>query len=427
LTSLPVERVLFYGAKKMDRNQLLQGLQNPTMEVGVITGKFVHDEELYDECVRNANNAAIAIYCFPGGNQPINHDVWPGYTLLGLKNVSIPESDVFEIGLASAAGFMWDSYCSQRDMESRFYWLGISNGTALKTMALDSTTKDEPGIGTHKAGTKSIINNSWKTIYAGDKLVWRFPKAPFHPRAGKSEQFNEGNPINMLARQGDPPTQFRFEYESYDPTDFAVQMAAAFAALSYDTGQGGVQDMPYQNALPWAAGGAGVKDRPWSSIQEEALAYRYGLWGVALTLLGTLKETGIALDDKTPADIARIIGLFDAKTADVGYEGTVVNGVADVMLDKISPCDPQRERAENEFAARLGMPLHKARQYAAVPESLAGNERLFFANLRSHAIDMLAIGITSALEAKRAQIVGTAMNSAAPADTVHVLFGHFAT
>lgn len=405
---------------------MLQGLQNPCQEVGVITGKFVHDDELYEECVRNASNAAVAIYCYPGGGQPINHDVFAGYTLLGMKNVSIPESDVFEIGLASAAGICWDNYCSQRDMESNFYWLGISNGEARKSAPLDSTTRDPVGVGTHKAGTKSIINNSWRTIYAGDRICWRFPRAPFHPKAGVrsggDNQFNGGDPVNYLARQGDPPTQFRWEYEAYDPTDFSVQMAAAFAALSYDKGDGGVKDLPYQNALPWAAAGPGVKDRPWSSIQEEALAYRYGFWGIGLTLIGTLQKANIIAKDMTPDQIAKEIGLFDSKGAN---KQVVIDGIADILLDKISACDPAREAAENRFVETTMTKLHDARQYSAAPELLGQGNDHFFANLRAHAFDMVAIGITSALEAKRSQIVGMAMNSAAPADTMHVLFGHF--
>lgn len=410
-----------------------QGLQNPTLEVGVVTGKFLHDEEWYDECVRNANNAAIAVYCYPGGNLPINHDVLPGWTLIGKRNVAMPESDMFEIGLSSAAGVMWDSWCSQRAMEADHYWLGISNGEARKTAPLDSTTNDPPGVGTHRAGTKSIVNNSWKTVYAGDRLVWRFPAAPFHPKAGgddPSKGFNGGDPINRLARQGDPLTQFRWEYEAYDATDFAVQMAAAFAALDLPVSEGGIKDMPYQNALPWAAGGPGVTDRPWSSIQEEALAYRYGFWGIALTLLETMKEHRVDINQNS-AEIAEQIGLFDPQGAPTDasrpeLKDCVVHGIADLLLDKISPCDAHRTNAEQRFSDNWG-PLRDARQFAANPADLPKNGPDFYANLRAHCVDMVAIGLTSALEAKRSQIVGVAMNSAAPSDTLHVMFGHFAT
>lgn len=408
---------------------MLQGMQNPVVEVGVITGKVAHDEELLAECERNANNASQAMFCFPGGSQPINHDIMQGYTLLGMRNVCIPESDIFEIGLASAAGLCWDKWCSQRAMESDFYWQGIANTEQRKTKPLDSTTSDPPnGVGTHRAGTKSIINNSWRTIFAGDRIAWCFPKAPFHPKSGRDNAnlFNGGDPLNYLARQGEPPTQFRWEYESYDPSDFTLQMAGAFAALEADQGEGGVKGMPYQNALPWAAGGAGVKERPWSSLQEEALAYRFGLWGVALTLHDTLRKAGRGLVGMTGRQIAAELKLFEANP-----DKLVTAGIADVLLDRISPCDPARTAAVDAFEdaeARggTGNVLHEARTFDCNPQTLATHADKFYANLRAHAIDMLAIGMTSALEDKRSKVVGVAMNSAAPADTLHVMFGHFA-
>lgn len=397
---------------------MLQGLQNPTVEVGVITGKAAHDEELLAECERNANNASIAMFCYPGGSQPINHDIMPGYTLLGMRNVCIPESDIFEIGLASAAGLCWDKWCSQRAMEADFYWQGIANTEQRKTKPLDSTTNDPPnGVGTHRAGTKSIINNSWRTIFAGDRIAWCFPKAPFHPKSDhpKHNTFHAGDPLNYLARQGEPPTQFRWEYEAYDPSDFTLQMAGAFAALETEPGEGGVKGMPYQYALPWAAGGAGVKDRPWSSLQEEALAYRFGLWGVALTLHDTLRKA--RLHNQSGQDIAAQIKLFTANP-----EKIVTEGIANVLLDRISPCDPQRTAAVAAFEdvstntpLGTGTTLHEARTFDCNPDALNSRSNMFYANLRAHAIDMLAIGMTSALEDKRSKVVGVAMNSAAPA------------
>jgi hypothetical protein len=401
----------------MDRNMMLQGLQNPCLEVGVISGKGAHDEEKLAEFERNANNGAKAILCYPGGNQPINHDVMPSMTLVGMRNVKLPECDIFEIGMASVAGMCWDDWCSQRQMENDFYWQGIATTEQRRTKPLDSTTDDPPhGYGTLRAGTKSIINNSWKTIYCGDRICWRFPKAPFHPKVGREgsdNRFHGGDPINYLARQGEAPTRFGIEYESYDPCDFAVQMAAAYAALTTTQAQGGIEDMPYQNALPWAAGGPGVKDRPWSALQEEAIAYKFGLWGVALTLIQTLHNAGITVDGKSSMDIAREIGLFASHPPGHANANIVKQGVADVLLDKISPCDPAREAAEDQFLTNHRVQLHEARVFTANKGS--EDNALFMANLQAHAIDMLAIGLTSALEEKRSHIVGVAMNSAAPA------------
>jgi len=406
----------------MDRNPMLQGLQNPMMEIGVISGKGAHDEDLLAQCERNANNAAISLYCYPGGNQPINHDVMPGMTVVGMKNVRLPESDVFEIGLGSVAGVCWDNWCSQRAMEADFYWQGIATTEQRRTKPLDSTTDDPPmGYGTLRAGTKSIINNSWKTIYCGDRICWRFPKAPFHPKSkDENGQFRNGDPINYLARQGDALTRFGIEYESYDATDFSLQMSAAYAALTVTQAQGGVQDMAYQEAFPWAAGGPGVRDRPWSSLQEEAVAYKFGLWGVALTLIRALNKNGVNLN-QSAAGIAAEIGLFGNAP-----NPAVMEGIADLMLDKLSPADPQRDEAHQRFREYNGVgEVHDARVFAATPGSEGSYPREFFANLQTHALDMLAVGFTSALEAKRAQCVGVALSSAAPADTMHVMWGHF--
>jgi len=67
------------------------------------------------------------------------------------------------------------------------------------TNPLDGTTGDpDHGYATGRVGTFSVINNSWKTIYAGNLLCYQWPAAPFHPKNDGVYDFNGGSTTNYL-------------------------------------------------------------------------------------------------------------------------------------------------------------------------------------------------------------------------------------
>ncbi len=71
----------------MDRNPMLQNLNNPVPGIGVISGKCVLDFVLIQEFQKNADDPRTSLTCYPGGQQPINHDAMPGDTSFGQRDV----------------------------------------------------------------------------------------------------------------------------------------------------------------------------------------------------------------------------------------------------------------------------------------------------------------------------------------------------
>jgi hypothetical protein len=269
-----------------DRNPMLQNLNNPVPGLGVIPGKCSLDFNLISEYQKNAEDPRTSLFCYPGGQTPQNHDCMPGDTSFGQKdvrNAEVMDGEPNELGIVSVAGLNFGRYCSQREMEDDFYWQGVVTTESRLTNPLDGITGDPDHgygkvslrdekisrfffilIGTGRAGTFSVINNGWKTIYAGNYVCWQFPAAPFHPK-GDVYNFNGGETINHLARYGTPPTQFRPEYVPFDHSDFTVQFSAAFAAMSVPKSQNGVSDLGFVASLPNVNGYPDSK--PHSGIQ----------------------------------------------------------------------------------------------------------------------------------------------------------------
>ncbi len=283
------------------------------------------------------------------------------------------------------------------------------------------------GFGTARAGTLSVINNGWKTIYAGNLVCWQFPAAPFHPK-GDVYNFNGGETTNYLARYGVPTTQFRPEYVPFDPTDFSVQMAAAFAAMTTPHEQGGVSNIPFPETLPNVDG---AKNKVWSGIQDEATSYKNGFWGIGLTLVETLIRHGLVVAApglnnilaeiaanpnfvppstvssqdarRTGKKIASAIGLF--KTVEE-QQTLTLEGIADILLQNISPEDTRKKPAMDRFTDGL----EAGKTLAVVSTQEPNDEDAMYDRLRVNLTEVFTNGVSGSWLSKTSKIVGKAMN-----------------
>lgn len=423
---------------------MLQGLFSPVPGIGVISGKASLDFVLIQTCQKNADDIRVQAECYPGGNQPINHDAMPGDTSFGLRdvrNAEIMDGEPNELGIVSVAGLHWGSYCSQRQMEDDFYWQGIVTTESRLTNPLDGVTGDpDHGFGTARCGTMSIINNGWKTFTAGTKICWQFPAAPFHP-GGDVYKFEDGNKTNYLARYGVPTTQFRPEYVPFDHLDFKVHFAGAFAAMTTPKSQGGVSDMGFMAALPNQSNR--TQSSPWDGLQEEANAYKFGFSGIGFTMVEMLLRQGLivatdglatAIRDiannkayeplvggnaqaahQTAADLARVTGLWDLSS---DGQGLLIEFMADLFLKSLSPVDPYRDAAVKRFEDATG------KTFFDVATSEPNTTADLYARMRSVAAEFTAQGVTGTWHSKLNRVCGVALNDAAPSDTLHGLFGH---
>lgn len=409
-----------------------QGLQNPIAGMGIVPTKGFLDFDFIARCQANAEDPRIAATCYPGGSTDQNHDAMPGDTSYGFKNVRntyVAQGEPNELGFVSVAGLNWGQYCSQREMEEQIYWQGVVTTESRLTNPLDSATGDpEHGYGMIKAGTVSVINNGHKTIYAGNLIAWQLPAAPFHPRSG-GRPFNDGSTINALARQGTPTGQFRPEYVPFDPTDFSVQLAAAFAAMVETSDNGGISDKGLVSAFPSLNG---YEEKPNTGIQDEAAAYKYAFAGIALSVVETLLRNGLLVAPAaqtagvSPAEaqaaagrIAQSIGLW---SYDVAEQGILLEAMGDIFMEHIAPIDARRNEAVVRF--RQGLPANVDAETFAMGEPETPEH--MYARLRYHTLEMLTQGITSSWHSKTSKIVARALNTAAPTETTHLLLGHVA-
>lgn len=416
----------------METNQLKQGGKSKHAILGVIDGTIFKDDSLVAEFQYNANDPATAPFCYPGGTLPINHDISVGDTSFGKKYARGGDTGD-EVGFVAAAGLCWNNYCSQRNMEDCFYWQGIVMTDCQDEKHMDANQDDEhsQGYGILRAGTYTVANNGPHTFYPGDIICWEFPPAPFHPDS--SGIFNNGGRINYTARDGVPPTQFRPYYRPFDPTEICSDMAGIYAAITSPKTEGGISDLPYANALPHYTGYRG--ERPWSNTQEEAIAYKYGLWGVALTLVQTLARNGYVTvhpggngpqvaGDANISQLATAIGLFNTNA---GQQTIVHEGIADVLLMNLAPNDPARRDAVARFEVETGIndvPRGKFYQAAtATPEP--GQPALAYANLRTHVANILVGGMLNTWHSKRSKCVGRAISASAPTGDLDGLWGYF--
>lgn len=422
----------------MDRNPMLQGLQNPMPNLGVISFKAMPDMNLIYQWQNQ--DVRTELGCYPGGKVPENHDIMPGDTAfgqVGVRNLEIGDGEPNELSIVSVAGLEWKGYCSQREMEDNFYWQGIVTTECRLGNVMDSTTGDpDHGFGGGRAGTFSVVNNGWHTFHAGDYIAWQFPQAPFHPKSASAldtasppELFMAGQTVNMTARQGVPTGQFRPEYVPFDPSDFTVQLAGVFATFTNPKSERGIQDMSFVAAAPNVHGYK--NERPWSTTQDEGVGYKYSICGIGLSFVETLLRKGLIQPGVGPSgplseqeayntskNIAGQIGLFSTKAED---QDIMLEALADVFLNNISAGDDMRSQAVKRFRNASG----QQDMFSLATERLDDID-LFYARLRLNCLNLLTGAVGNSWYSKTRKIVGTAFNDAAPADTLHGLFGHIA-
>lgn len=419
-----------------DRSALLQNLNNPTIVVGAIPTKGFLDIDVVREFQQNAENPSIAQQCFPGGAHEINHDIFASYLSFGRKDThasDVADGEPNEMGIVSVAGLYWGQYCSQREMEDIWYWQGVATTEQRLTNPLDSNTNDpDHGYAMITAGTHSIINNGPRPFFAGNLVAWQMPRAPFHSKS-TGGLFNDGSLINKTARYGMPSSTFQFEVVPFDYTDFSVQFAAAFAAMTIPYNQNGIADVPLSKALP---NSSYQQPRNHSCIQDEALSYKFGLSAVALSVIETLVRKGVLTvmpkDDvaaqaaaiteqdahSAARNLGKALGLFD--TGKVELNPLLTECMADLFLTNINCGDEDRVKAQTRFAAVTG----DKDLLTIATQSVESNDDAAYNRLRLHGLDMLVQGIASSWHSKTEKIIGRAMNCAAQSDTLDVVFGH---
>lgn len=427
-----------YGS---ERNRMLQGNVQPVMVQGAISGKGITDVDLINQFMANDANPRTKPFCYAGGGNPINHNIMQYDTVIGMRNVRELEGfdgEPAELAICGLGGLNWQNYCSQRQMEDDFYWIGVVTTESRLYNPSDPTTADaiEQGFGFIRCGTITVQNNGGGNFYPGDPVAYRFPLAPFAPR-----QYNEmasDIALNSTARAGRPPSQWQVEYVRFNPLDLTAQMAAAYEAITSAAAEGGVSDFTYPTAVPSLTGYPG--ERPHDGIQEEAISYKYGIAAIGLSFVETLIRRGVlqltndANNDgilqtfnanpnavpgtahATASKIAEALGLWQTNAAD---QAPIRECIADVMFNNISGLNTDGNAARNRFETASTF------QSRVIATKTPVNNAEYYASLRVHAMNLMVQGISGSWDSAQSRKVGRALNASAPQDDLHCLFGHF--
>ena len=427
-----------------DRNRMLQGNTQPVAVVGAISGKGMADTQLMRQFKLNSINPRTKPFCYPGGEDPINNNIMQYDTVIGLRNVREIDGfdgDPAELAVAGLGGLNWAQYCSQRQMQDDYYWIGIVTTESRLYNPSDGGSEDaiHQGFGFVRAGTHTVPNNGGHNFYPGQRIRWRFPLAPFHPKA-KYGTDNDMPVLNELARAGRPPTQWQVEYVPFDPLDMVEQIAAAYATITAPLEHGGISDLPYTHAVPNLTGFPG--ERPHECIQEEAISYKYGIIAVGLAVVNALADRGY-IDINMPeadADAERYPAVVASRASPANFKKTanlakhlglwkgednkdVLHSIlAEVFLNHISPIDAMGRLAEDNFD-KSRQP-HDPRRLAQIAFSTPDGHVQHYSNLRVHAMSLLLQGICGSWDSAHNSVVGRALNASAPGDDLHGLWGY---
>lgn len=418
---------------------MLQGNVMPVAVVGAISGKGMLDTELVAQFKKNSANPRTKPFCYPGGEDQINANIMQYDTAIGMRNVR--ELDGFdgepaELAIVGVGGLNWSQYCSQAQMQRDYYWLGIVTTESRLFNPYDPSTMDaiHQGFGFIRAGTHTVANNGPYNFYPGQRITWRLPLAPFHPKS-RTDTMPELAEFN---RGGRPPTQFQAEYVPFDPLDVTVQIASAFALLSANADQGGVHDLAYSDALPHLTGFRGV--RPHDPLQEEAISYKFGISAIGLAFVQALADRGaITFTNQQLGDpsinastlqnnfaacarLADQLGLYDHSTSGDAGRKILESILADVMMSDISPIDSQGAAARTRFEKGLSEAAGKLED---IPFKMPKNKDQLYASMRYHAMSLITQGILGSFDHAHDHVVGRALNASAPGDDLHGLWGHF--
>jgi len=387
------------------------GTYSKHSEQGIIDGVGHLDKGLVDLWKNNSQNTVLMPTCYPGGGEHGFHDIYKDDTVISQCQTVNPNSDGSgdQMGVASVAGMNQDEFCSTREMEDNFKWMGIATTDQEERKILDANQSDSlpQGFGLVRAGIKSIQNRGPVQFYPGDLLVWRLPPAlAFDPKA------KERMPSNLYNKGRPEPY-----YERFNPLDVDVHLADVFACMTQAESNGGIKGMPYNRALPHFTGHLG--ELPWSARQTTAISFKYGLMGLVLMAIENMRNVStINLQTDTIDEIVRKLGLFDTK------ETPILDEVfAALFHQRLAPNDRRRSSAVANLQQKVGSAGYSNIRQAAIASPGPSEPGKCMANLRIHAADILVGGIVEILHNKRSKIVGRAENAAGPGQTLDVLWG----
>lgn len=375
------------------------GNRNPQRQQGTIDTKVLLDRDLIDVFKENGRNKNVSNEVFPDGSNTAAHNAMPGDTFLLNRQYMIRNSTstgYMQMGIVALNGMNWSDYNSQMEMESNWKWGGIcQTEQRLEMTEYGHTDAQNQGSTSFVVGKVTIPWKSTKPVYPGDMVACRLPPGGFHPALDQTYPYIVGT----------IPRAITAIYEPYVPTELSVQIAGGAAALKLNKAANGIKDIPYQDLYPKAG------RNNLSAEQNVAAALKFGIMGIALSVIKSLRRDGIDCN-QDPAAIATAAGLFGNDQAT--NENPTNRAIHDLVLKMADPSDPLRTDAVARFGGD-----------AVLFDALTKDPRddNMMEHLQAHALQFLFGGITAAQEHSRSGVVGMSCGTANPGEDATILFG----
>lgn len=378
----------------MNENPLRQGMRTPIMSMGVIAGKVHPDTGHIQQCMANADDPNIAKECYPGGGKDVHHDILPGDFSIGEKCVRDFSNGFNELGFVAVNGLYTGNYNTHREMQSNFYPQGVAVTECRTSNPMDNPMAQDPdhGYAIVKAGTVPTLNNGPYTLYPNTFVSLRFPPSNLFDKQAETTGDIKFGDSNHRARTGTFPGQLRPELVPFDYTDFAIHYDSAYHLMGIPQSKGGISDISFADVLRKRK--AYVDDSSQFSCEaEEAVGHYYGALNFAKAMLEELQAKG-----KSVADAKATLDKFASNdAADIKEVNTLVRSIFlrayPTSIQNAGAQKPDMQTAEGQLRA-LGSTFHSGH--------VMGNHY-----------------------DKVSWVVGKAMSSAGPSETLDLLLGHY--
>jgi len=365
---------------------MLNSRYSPLPSQAEITGKCLPDTHSFRQ---RANTEGREAFSYGALNEMLA--IIPGEILVARRNCRNGAGHYgrsAQTVYSSNAGVLTDERSAEA-MLREIVFVGFAKSEYMwEGDNLFGTNPLDHGLGCIISGSFSTINNSGYDINAYDILAMRLPptgRGDPRSQGGARQPGQIDTGLNPVAVQqvGSPGGKPLFMIERYDPCDFRFQVAGCFDLFSKRKAQGGIQGFTLRDFF---APQARDTTRNMTSLQEEAFAFAWG----------TLVILAQGSDD--PQGTARSYGLLS-------NDGTIsADGLA----------------ALGSLWGRNTFPGANPGNEADREGRLDGNENDRWKYLTDHVFDLLLGGLSGAIAAKKARIVGTAISGAKFLQTLDV-------
>lgn len=240
---------------------------------GEISGQAYLDPREMATRKRDAATNAVNTY---GGYDKNNLSLKTGELMIGRRTA--PPMKNAQLGYSSMNAFNFEGFHTDEQIMRAHKFIGVVKTDEELEENNYGQLPGSEGAAVLLAGSYTITNNNsqGQTIPAGGILAWQIPPSGLTRRHFDVNQAGvrmyKGEPM------GTPYTKALIEVVPFDPSDFSMQLEGAAVLFGIPKAQGGVSDATledFQNSQRKAP-----TDRPWTTLQEEALGWKFGLIGL---------------------------------------------------------------------------------------------------------------------------------------------------